>query len=906
MEFFFDSCGNHARITRYTGCAPNVIIPETYEGLPVTEIGPGAFAARQVKMVQVPAALQKIGEKAFWGCSQLKQLVVDLPEKDLITVLNRMAVPDFCTDDEETSLMPPGFQYIGSQAFAGSGIKSMIFTSENLNIESEAFLCCKSLSSVAICSCDDLSIGERAFSNSGLRAFSAGATVLKKVPKGTFEFCKELEIVQVYTEILEDRSFFACEKLRKIDNPKRIQVRGEDALTGCASLVRSGHSAQNNLENWGEDSDKKELFILEMPEEVKTHQLPGRFTAEIYISGETIKLVAAQPCEPWCFMVSSQDAVRLMPLFLYLYHRNLKLELTGSMENGLYYVQHVSVGGSSKDAISTGLCTELVWRLKGEERRPDGVHHYEINTLKEVKIWLDVMGTRLPQWVIEACRKKERLFIAEKETKKTVDYALECLRFYANINWNMLLPVLPNLAQAHEMLDREFYGLEQVKERTLEIVAQLRKTGSMPQQGILLVGPPGTGKTMIAKAIAKLLALPVIRMNVPSIGEDAEILCGSSRIFENARPGRIASSLRENCSSSAVVLIDELDKEGKGNLQAILLSMLDSSGFYEEYLEQTLKTENLLCIATANSLNAISAPLKDRFDIIYVPAYKQSEKEVILRDYMLPRRLESLGFDANTLRLSEEALESVVADYTQQAGARELIKLADRLIGWYCRKSEEGSASENIEISREQLPEIFGLAPAIINTKIASPGSVNAVFLRAGEPVIVSVQATAWEGTGKFDVLGPLSELQGQYCRTAYLALCRNTRWNLRKTDISVYVDAPIPEDMENHIGAACYTAILSCLTGKLADPIGGCIMGGCDLHGNLCLDDKDLCSILHCLKCRGYSRLYGPVGLRDRISDQQLSDTGITVVEALSAETLAAVIQSAPVLPEGESLGSS
>ena len=302
---------------------------------------------------------------------------------------------------------------------------------------------------------------------------------------------------------------------------------------------------------------------------------------------------------------------------------------------------------------------------------------------------------------LEECKKldadqevKEKL---EKEIERFKNVSLNSsesavIRGYIEtileLPWNRASKDNKNLEDAERILDEDHYGMEKVKERMLEFLAvrNLTKKGDSPI--ICLVGPPGTGKTSIAKSVARALDKQYVRISLGGVRDEAEIR-GHRKTYVGAMPGRIANGLKNAGVRNPLMLLDEIDKissDYKGDTASALLEVLDSeqnSKFRDHYVELPLDLSEVLFIATANSLQTIPRPLLDRMEIIEVSSYTENEKAHIAREHLIAKQMEKNGLQEGQLSISDNALEKLIRGYTREAGVRNL----ERKIGEICRKA---------------------------------------------------------------------------------------------------------------------------------------------------------------------------------------------------------------------------
>ena len=289
-----------------------------------------------------------------------------------------------------------------------------------------------------------------------------------------------------------------------------------------------------------------------------------------------------------------------------------------------------------------------------------------------------------------------------------------------SLPWDKVSRDNKNLAKAKKILEEDHYGLEKVKERIMEFLAvrTLTKKGESPI--LCLAGPPGTGKTSIARSVARALDKEYVRMSLGGVRDEAEIR-GHRRTYIGAMPGRIANGLIQAGVKNPLMLLDEIDKvssDYKGDTSSALLEVLDSEQnrkFRDHYVEIPLDLSEVLFIATANDLQTIPRPLLDRMEVIEISSYKKKKKEHIAREHLIPKQIKAHGLKENQLLISDEALREVIAGYTKEAGVRSL----ERKLGEICRKTARKileDKEETVSVNVDNLESFLGRARYIAHS----------------------------------------------------------------------------------------------------------------------------------------------------------------------------------------------
>ena len=383
-----------------------------------------------------------------------------------------------------------------------------------------------------------------------------------------------------------------------------------------------------------------------------------------------------------------------------------------------------------------------------------------------------------------------------------------------------------NIDKAEKILREDHYGLEKVKERILEFlsVRLLTKKGDSPI--LCLVGPPGTGKTSIARSIARALNKKYVRISLGGVHDEAEIR-GHRRTYIGAMPGRIASGISHAGVKNPVMLLDEIDKvstDYKGDTFSALLEVLDSeqnSKFRDNYLEVPLDLSDVLFIATANSLSTIPRPLLDRMEIIEINTYTQNEKLHIAKEHLLAKQMKANGIKTKQLTISDGAIEDIILYYTRESGVRGL----ERCLGDICRKSARmilQDGKKNVKVTEKNLEHFLGTRKfdyEMANAK-SEIGIVRGLAWTSVGGDTLSIEVNVMPGKGKFELTGHLGDVMKESAMAA-ISYIRSVsdkfdidKEFFEKNDIHIHIpEGAVPKDGPS-AGVTMATAMLSAITG--------------------------------------------------------------------------------------------
>lgn len=383
-----------------------------------------------------------------------------------------------------------------------------------------------------------------------------------------------------------------------------------------------------------------------------------------------------------------------------------------------------------------------------------------------------------------------------------------------------------DLKSAEEILEKDHYGLTKVKERIIEYLAVQKLKNSLKGPILCLVGPPGVGKTSIAKSIAKALNRNYVRISLGGVKDESEIR-GHRRTYVGSMPGRIISALKQAGSNNPLILLDEIDKmssDFRGDPASAMLEVLDSEqnfAFRDHYMELPFNLSNALFLTTANTLDTIPRPLLDRMEIINLSSYTEEDKANIAMKYLLPKQIKLHGLTTKNIRLDEGTVRDIINYYTREAGVRNL----EREIGSVCRKVAKVIVSESkksVTVNRNNLEKFLGVK----RFRFDYAGEKDEIGIATGlawTPVggdTLSIEVNLMQGNGKLELTGHLGDVMKESAKAA-MSFIRSRCTELKidekfheKNDIHIHVpEGAIPKDGPS-AGITLATAMVSALSG--------------------------------------------------------------------------------------------
>lgn len=401
------------------------------------------------------------------------------------------------------------------------------------------------------------------------------------------------------------------------------------------------------------------------------------------------------------------------------------------------------------------------------------------------------------------------------------------IEWMLDLPWKSTTKDIYDIIQAQKVLDEDHFGLEKVKDRIIEYLAIRQMNPKIKGPILCLVGPPGVGKTSIAKSIARSLNRKYVRLSLGGVRDEAEIR-GHRRTYVGAMPGRIIHAMKQAATKNPLILMDEIDKmssDFRGDPSAALLEVLDpeqNKGFRDHYLEIEYDLSQVFFLCTANNLDTIPGPLRDRMEIISLPSYTEEEKLQIALRYLLPKQLLNHGMTSSQLKVGENTMREVISYYTKEAGVRTL----ERTIAQVCRKAATLILKENkkaVTINTTNLYKFLGKKKYHYEKK-GEASEIGVVRGLAWTPVggdTLSVEVNVMPGKGKIQLTGKLGDVMKESAQAA-LSYIRSKAKELQinenfyeETDIHIHVpEGAVPKDGPS-AGITMATAVISALSGK-------------------------------------------------------------------------------------------
>ena len=488
-----------------------------------------------------------------------------------------------------------------------------------------------------------------------------------------------------------------------------------------------------------------------------------------------------------------------------------------SLQLGIQNEVHDRMDKNQKDYFLREQLKVISQELNGEESPEEESEKYkeQINALP--------LEDKYKKKLLDEADRLLKLSSSSSEANVTRTYLDRVL----SLPWNKETKDSLNLSKARKVLDKDHYGLDEVKERIVELIAVKKLSENVNSQILCLVGPPGVGKTSIAKSLAKAMNKNYARISLGGVHDEAEIR-GHRRTYIGAMPGRIISAVEQAGSTNALILLDEIDKLGndyKGDPSSALLEVLDgeqNNTFVDHYIDVPFDLSKVLFITTANDASSIPGPLYDRMEIIELYSYTAEEKFRIAKKHLLPKQLKNFNMTSQMVSISDSALKLIIDGYTKEAGVRTLERVIIKVLRKCAVKFADGFEGK-ISVTPENLEEFLG-ARKYKETDLSLDNMIGAVNGLAWTKVggeIMQIEASILEGTGKIELTGSLGDVMKESAKIA-VSFVRSRANELgidpdfyKNKDIHIHApEGAVPKDGPS-AGVTMTTALVSALTNR-------------------------------------------------------------------------------------------
>ncbi|MBR2476809.1 MAG: endopeptidase La [Clostridia bacterium] len=458
--------------------------------------------------------------------------------------------------------------------------------------------------------------------------------------------------------------------------------------------------------------------------------------------------------------------------------------------------------------------------IRGELGDEDGVEK-DIDEYRR-----KLIEKKAPEQVIEKCEKEMERLEKMQPGSPEAGVVRTYLDWVTDIPWGIKTEENYDISGAEVVLENDHYGLKKVKERILEFLSVRKLTGGARTPIICLVGPPGVGKTSVAKSIAKATGRNYVRISLGGVRDEAEIR-GHRKTYIGAMPGRIITALKKAGSSNPLILLDEIDKlsaDYKGDPSSALLEVLDSEqnfAFRDHFIELDVDLSDVMFVTTANSVEDIDRPLLDRMEIIDISGYTEYDKVSIAREHLIPKLLQQHGLKKSNLRISKEAIADIINCYTREAGVRNL----ERKLAQVMRKAASlivKDGVKSVSVGKKNLEDFLGkkIFKEDEKSKVNQVGVVNGLAWTQYGGDTLCVEVNCMKGTGKIELTGSLGDVMKESA-VAAISFIRSRTDELsvnpdfyKTTDIHIHVpEGATPKDGPS-AGITMATAVISALTG--------------------------------------------------------------------------------------------
>ncbi|MGN0269689.1 MAG: endopeptidase La [Candidatus Weimeria sp.] len=531
----------------------------------------------------------------------------------------------------------------------------------------------------------------------------------------------------------------------------------------------------------------------------------------------------AAAMSPWLFN-SAEDRYKVL-------EEDSKVKRLELMEKMIYEnIEMSNIGAEAANAQEADY--QKIYResaLKKQidylQKELDDMHPENVSDIRKFEIALKDNGMN------EDAKKEAEKVLGrlKQEGKNSPEYGMlyDYLDFVTTLSWKKEEPKDIDLKQARAVLDEDHFGLKKVKDRIIQQIAVMNLKKQQAGSILLFVGAPGTGKTSIGKSIARALGRKYVRVALGGVRDEAEIR-GHRRTYIGAMPGRIMDGIHKSGVSNPVMVLDEIDKLSEsynGDPASALLEVLDpeqNNSFTDHYMNVPYDLSDVLFICTANTLDTIPAPLLNRMEVIEFQGYTPIEKEHIAKDHLIPKAFEKAGIPKDKLSIDDDALETIISDYTMEGGVRGLKKRIDTLCRIAAVKIESGESS--VTVHKDELRDYLDMHP-LHQDKVkeeGKPGIITGLAWTQVGGTILYIESLMTKGTGKLTITGQLGDVMKESATIALSlvkAMYPSKIKLLEKSDIHIHVpDGSTPKDGPS-AGITLTTALSSLVTGTAVTP---------------------------------------------------------------------------------------